>query len=157
MDSHPVYTRRAWLGAAAGAAALALSGRSLWAGPAAGPEITVYKSPTCGCCSKWVDHLKAGGFSVRSHDVPDVGPIKRKHGIPDRLSSCHTGLVGGYAVEGHVPADVIRKLLKERPRAVGLAVPGMPMGSPGMEGPHRDRYDVLLVLPGGATRVYASR
>ncbi|MBW3630566.1 MAG: DUF411 domain-containing protein [Gemmatimonadetes bacterium] len=119
-------------------------------------KILVYKSPTCGCCTAWLDHLEASGFAVTARDVPDVAPIKQRYGIPERLASCHTGLVAGYAVEGHVPAADIKRLIKEKPKAVGLAVPGMPMGSPGMEGPRKDRYDVILVGQNGKTRVYAS-
>ena len=130
--------------------------RVLQAAPAAS-KITVYKSPTCGCCTAWVDHLKAAGFDVTSQNVADVAPIKARYGIPTRLASCHTGLVGGYAIEGHVPAADVLRLLKEKPKAVGLAVPGMPMGSPGMEGPTKQPYDVLLVQQGGATRVFAKR
>ena len=128
--------------------------RLLGATPAA-TKIVVYKSPTCGCCTAWVDHLKASGFEVTARDVADVAPIKARYGIPTRLASCHTGLVGAYAIEGHVPAADIQRLLSQKPKAVGLAVPGMPMGSPGMEGPRKDRYDVLLVQAGGATKVFA--
>ena len=110
---------------------------------AAAPEVQVYKSPTCGCCEKWVEHLRAAGFTVQAHDVPDVAPIKRENGISPELSSCHTAFVGGYVVEGHVPASDIRRLLAERPAIAGLAVPDMPIGSPGMEGPNPEAYEVL--------------
>lgn len=149
--------RRSWLGAVAGAAAAMAvgSGARLLDATPAPTKILVYKSPTCGCCTAWVEHLEASGFDVTARDVPDVAPIKARYGIPARLASCHTGLVAGYAVEGHVPAPDIKRLIKEKPKAIGLAVPGMPMGSPGMEGPRKDRYDVLLVQQGGATKVYA--
>jgi hypothetical protein len=106
-------------------------------------EVQVYKSPDCGCCDKWIDHLRADGFTVRATNVPDVTPIKLENGVPEKLAACHTGIVGGYVVEGHVPAADIRRLLRERPDVAGLAVPGMPIGSPGMEGPHPERYQVL--------------
>jgi hypothetical protein len=119
--------------------------------------MTVYKSPTCGCCAKWVEHMRANGFAVTVNETPDVAPIKDKQGVPAELRSCHTALVGGYAIEGHVPADVIKKLLRERPNAVGLAVPGMPMGSPGMEGASKDSYNVMLFDKAGKATIYASR
>jgi hypothetical protein len=106
-------------------------------------EVQVYKSPTCGCCEKWVDHLRAEGFAVRTSDVADVTPIKLENGVAPELSACHTAFVGGYVVEGHVPASDIRRLLAERPAVAGLAVPGMPVGSPGMEGPGAVAYEVL--------------
>ncbi|HEX2188029.1 MAG TPA: DUF411 domain-containing protein [Longimicrobiaceae bacterium] len=124
---------------------------------ASGPTITVYKSPTCGCCTKWEDHLREHGFEVVSVARNDVSPVKREHGVPQAMQSCHTGVVDGYAIEGHVPADVIRKLLAERPQVKGIAVPGMPMGSPGMEGPHKDDYEVFTFDETGPREVYAIR
>jgi hypothetical protein len=117
----------------------------------------VYKSPTCGCCAKWNEHMKANGFAVTSNDMPDMASIKDKNGVPAPLRSCHTAIVGGYVIEGHVPADVIKKLLRERPQVAGIAVPGMPMGSPGMEGPTKDTYQVVSFDKKGATTVYATR
>ena len=114
-------------------------------------QVHVYKSPTCGCCSKWIDHLRRNGFSVRATDVPDVTPIKLENGVPLRLASCHTAFAGGYIVEGHVPAEDLRRLLSERPAISGLAVPGMPIGSPGMEGPNPEHYKVLSFGAGGVT------
>ena len=137
------------------AVALAVSiafGSAAAADPA---QIQVYKSPSCGCCSKWIDHLESHGFSVRASDVPDVTPIKAENGLPPRLASCHTAFVGGYLVEGHVPAQDIRRLLRERPKVSGLAVPGMPIGSPGMEGPNPERYQVLSFGADGL-RVFAT-
>jgi hypothetical protein len=125
--------------------------------PAVLAPVTVYKSATCGCCAKWNDHLRANGFVVNSTDLPDVTPTKEKYRVPTQLRSCHTALVSGYVIEGHVPADVIRKLLRERPKVVGIAVPGMPMGSPGMEGSRIDSYQVLTFDESGATTVFASR
>ncbi|OZA22354.1 MAG: metal-binding protein [Hydrogenophilales bacterium 17-61-9] len=118
--------------------------------------VDVYKSPTCGCCSKWVDHLKANGFKVRSHDTHDVVAHKARLGVPYGYGSCHTAQVGGYLVEGHVPAKEIKRLLKEKPRARGLVVPAMPVGSPGMEeGSRKDPYEVFLVNRDGSTQTYA--
>jgi hypothetical protein len=143
-------------GGAAFAVLRALSGV---AGAASGPEVTVYKSPTCGCCSEWVTHLRRHGFRVKTEDLADLQPIKTRHGIPAELQSCHTALVGGYVVEGHVPADLVERLLQERPRVAGLAVPGMPVGSPGMEVPGMpaDRYRVLTFDRSGKTAVFATR
>src|SRR5262245_1225599 len=107
--------------------------------------IEVFKTPTCGCCNKWVEHLRANGFSPTVKDVPSTAEYRRKFGVPERLLSCHTAIVGVYAIEGHVPAQDIHRLLKERSKGRGLAVPGMPIGSPGMEhGERRDPYVVLL-------------
>jgi hypothetical protein len=121
---------------------------------AAGPKMQVYKTPTCGCCGKWVQHLRDNGFEVAVQDVPDTSPYRRKYGVPDQLASCHTGFVESYAVEGHVPAREIRRILREKPKAAGLAVPGMPAGSPGMEAPRSQAYSVLLVGVGGEVTVY---
>src|SRR5262245_58953991 len=130
-------TRREWLQMTAGVVFLGAVQKP------AGTDIEIWKSPTCGCCEQWVAHVRANGFSPRTHDVPDVAPYKRKYGVPQALESCHTAIVGGYAIEGHVPADVIRQALAQKPQIAGLAVPGMPMGSPGMEGPRKDNYDVV--------------
>jgi hypothetical protein len=123
---------------------------------AADNEITVYKTPTCGCCGKWVDHLKANGFKVTVHDVESTDEYSSKAGVPESARSCHVGLVAGYAVEGHVPAADIQRLLKERPKAKGLAVPGMPVGSPGMDFPGGapGRYNVVLIGEDGKTSTY---
>ena len=144
------------LAIAAGAAALSAAPSARGAAEAA-PEMTVYKTPTCGCCSAWVDHVKKNGFAVKVKDVPDLSALKRHYGVTPALASCHTAFVDGYVVEGHVPADVIAKLLKERPKVKGIAVPGMPMGSPGMEGPRSERYDVVTFDSTGKTTVYAKR
>ncbi|MEN9507828.1 MAG: hypothetical protein RLZZ621_391 [Gemmatimonadota bacterium] len=125
---------------------------------AAPVPMTVYKDPNCGCCEQWVSHVKQAGFAVTVRDTSDMATVKASMGVPDALGSCHTARVGSYTIEGHVPADLIRKLLAEKPVARGLAVPGMPMGSPGMEqGGQKDRYDVLLFDKAGKTKVYASR
>lgn len=135
----------------------ALLGLGAWGVARAKPEaplVEVWKSPSCGCCKDWMRHLEANGFRVQAHDTGNVAQRERL-GMPQQLGSCHTALVGGYAIEGHVPARDIHRLLVEKPRAVGLAVPGMPVGSPGMDGPEyggrRDPYDVLLVSKDGAT------
>ena len=121
--------------------------------------VDVWKSPTCGCCAAWVTHLEKNGFSVRTHDTGNTARRKQL-GMPLKYGSCHTALVDGYVVEGHVPAADIARLLKERPDAVGIAVPNMPVGSPGMDGPayrgRRDPYDVLLVKKDGSASVYVS-
>jgi len=138
-----------------GACALALTlAAALYA---AGPEITVYKLSTCTCCMQWVKHLKKNGFQVTVKEVPSVDEYKRQFGVPKDLESCHTAVVDGYAIEGHVPASEILRVLKERPRAKGLAVPGMPLGSPGMEASQkdvRDAYDVVLFTADGKNYVY---
>lgn len=108
------------------------------------PSISVYRNPTCGCCHKWVEHLAENGFSVTVHDVPNVAAVKGRFDVPPELASCHTAEVGDYVIEGHVPAVAIHRLLAERPQGRGLAVPGMPAGSPGMEGGEPETYDVVL-------------
>ena len=118
--------------------------------------IEVYKNEGCGCCEKWVEHLQKNGFAVKAHNVPDVGAYRARSGIPEHLSACHTARVGGYAIEGHVPASEIKRLLAQRPKAKGLAVPGMPAGSPGMESDRPQPYDVLLVQRDGTTAVFQS-
>ncbi len=133
-------------------AASLLFGTALHAGET---EVMVYKTPTCGCCSKWVDHLEANGFKVKSKNLADVSPVKRMNGVPLQLSSCHTAIIGGYFVEGHVPAEDVKRLLKERPDVAGIAVPRMPEGSPGMEGPNPEPYSVLAVKKDGSIEVFA--
>jgi hypothetical protein len=120
------------------------------------PQLEVFKSPYCGCCGAWVDHMKAAGFPVKVNLVEDTTATRRRVGIPDRLGSCHTALVAGYAVEGHVPADEVKRLLAQRPNAIGVAVPSMPPGSPGMEmGSRRDPYNVYLIDKNGRETVFA--
>ena len=123
---------------------------------AAPTHIHVYKTPTCGCCGNWVKHLEKNGFTVSVDNVPDTSPYRHKYGIPDSLTSCHTGVVENYALEGHVPAAEVQRLLKERPKAHGLAVPGMPVGSPGMEAATSQPYNVMLVDLQGRATVYQS-
>lgn len=146
--------------AQAGARAVA-GAQGATAEPATQPAVramTVYKDPNCGCCAKWVDHVKQAGFTVTVRETDDMDSVKASFGVPAALASCHTARVGAYAIEGHVPADLIVRLLKEQPAGRGLAVPGMPVGSPGMEmGSRKDAYDVLLFDKAGKSRVYASR
>ncbi|HEU0052167.1 MAG TPA: DUF411 domain-containing protein [Longimicrobium sp.] len=122
-----------------------------------GTLVTVYKSPTCGCCQKWVEHMQQAGYQVEVHDMENVQPVKDQHGVTSNLASCHTALVDGYVVEGHVPAEVIQRMLREKPAIAGLAAPGMPRGSPGMEGPVKDRYDIVAFTKDGKTSVYETR
>ena len=122
------------------------------------PTIKVYKSPTCGCCALWVDHMREAGFELDVEDTDDMIDVKVDAGLPLQLQSCHTALVNGYVFEGHIPAEVIARFLAEKPSASGLAVPGMPIGSPGMEfGDRVDPYDVLQFDAAGNTSIYESR
>ena len=135
---------------------LAAGGVLLLQQPAGAIEVIVYKSPTCGCCKEWVNHLEENGFLVEVHNRRSMSPLKEEFGVPRQLRSCHTAKVGGYVVEGHVPANEIFRILKEKLQIDGLAVPGMPIGSPGMEGARKDSYDVLTFQNNGETTVYAS-
>lgn len=117
--------------------------------------VEVFKSAYCGCCEKWIEHMQQNGFKVNAHNVNDVLAARRSLGMPERLGSCHTAKVGGYVIEGHVPAGDIRRLLKEKPPALGLAVPSMPQGSPGMESRTPVPYETLLVQADGGTRTFA--
>ena len=122
------------------------------------PTMTVYKDPNCGCCKLWVDHVRAAGFTVTVRDTADMGAVKASFGVPASLHSCHTARIGPYTIEGHVPAELITRLLAEQPVGRGLAVPGMPVGSPGMEmGDRKDPYEVVLFDKTGSSRVYARR
>ena len=120
-----------------------------------GPLVTVFKTPTCGCCGKWVEHLKANGFTVKVQEVNDTSAYERQYHVPRSMVSCHTAAVNGYTIEGHVPAAEIKRLLSERPKAVGLAVPGMPVGSLGMEAAHSDAYSVFVFDESMQSSVYA--
>ena len=128
--------------------------------PSAGPALSVFKTPTCGCCSKWVDHMKKAGFQVTVTDMPQASldNVKAKHKVPAAVHSCHTAVVDGYAIEGHVPATEVKRLLKEKQKVTGIAVPGMPLGSPGMESPGitPHPYDVLSFDAQGKTKVFAT-
>lgn len=128
-------------------------------GPAAArhpeAELVVYKSPTCGCCSRWVDYMKANGYTVVAHDTTGMAAVKQALGVPAPLGSCHTATVRGYVIEGHVPAADVKRLLEQRPAVAGVAVPGMPMGSPGMEGSRTDAYEVMTFDKSGGTAVFS--
>ena len=121
------------------------------------PKVEIYKDPTCGCCGQWVVHLQRAGFATAVTDVASIESVKIKNHVPPRLQSCHTALVGGYVIEGHVPATEIQRLLRERPKVVGLAVPGMPTGSPGMEGANGKPYDVVSFDAAGKASVYSTQ
>lgn len=145
-----MITRRSFI--CATAAALAL-GKFAHAGAQDAPLVRVYKSPACGCCGEWVKHMRANGFRVETHDVADVMPVKRQYGVADELASCHTAVVSGYAIEGHVPASDIQRLLRERPKVRGLAVPGMVPGSPGMDQGSPQPY-ATLAFDGRGSRIF---
>ncbi|HLS80066.1 MAG TPA: DUF411 domain-containing protein [Steroidobacter sp.] len=120
------------------------------------PQVTVYKTESCGCCNVWIEHMQSHGFPVKAHNVDDMGPVKERLGVPYGKGSCHTAEVAGYFIEGHVPAADVQRLLAEKPDAKGLTVPGMPSGSPGMEqGDRVDPYQVLLVHNDGGVSVYS--
>lgn len=121
------------------------------------PTMTVYKNPACGCCSKWIEHVEQHGFAVKTYTTKDADALKDRLGVPRNMRSCHVGVIGEYLFEGHVPADLIEKFLDEPPDADGLTVPGMVVGSPGMEGHNPQHYDVLAFTKDGRHSVYASR
>lgn len=149
--------RRAFIKGAGVLAALALLGRRTVA-QAPRTAMTVYKDPNCGCCSDWIKHVEKAGFTVTVKNTTDMSTVKAAYGVPNALGSCHTAQVASYVIEGHVPADLIQRLLRDKPAGRGLAVPGMPVGSPGMEmGSQKDAYQVLLFDKAGKTSVYASR
>ena len=142
-------------------AVLTLAAVTAFAGPAlaaaASTQITVWKTPNCGCCKDWVKHLETNGFDVVTHDVKETASKRQALGLAEKYGSCHTATVNGYVLEGHVPARDIQRLLREKPSAIGLAVPGMPVGSPGMDmGTGADAFDVVLVLKDGSSRVFQS-
>ena len=138
-------------------AALALIGVVVAQQKPAGPLVEVFKSPTCGCCSQWVEHMRKAGFTVRTTDINDLSEIKKSRGIPVEVQSCHTATVSGYVVEGHVPPADVQRMLKEKPAIAGIAVGGMPIGSPGMESPYvkAEPYNVMSFDKNGTTRVFA--
>lgn len=156
MNKPATLSRRQLLSAGAGAALMLAAGG---ASAAPLPTMQVWKDPGCGCCKDWIKVLQKDGFSIEAHDSGNVAARKRLK-LADKYASCHTALIGGYVVEGHVPAKDIRRLLKEKPDALGIAAPGMPVGSPGMDGPayqgRKDPHDVVLVLKDGSARIWAS-
>ncbi|KAA0579401.1 DUF411 domain-containing protein [Azospirillum sp. Sh1] len=140
---------------ALGLGSMGLPGMVRAAVPAGGAAVEVWKAASCECCEGWVRHMRAAGFEVTVHTVDDVTPMKRIAGVPDDLASCHTARVGGYVLEGHVPADDVRRLLAERPQARGLAVPGMPQDAPGMDMGVGQPYQVMLFGGAGGPQVFA--
>ena len=163
VSSAPRATHHSGLSRRLLLAALPLAGAALVAPrlvrAATGTPVEVWKDPSCGCCHDWISHMEANGFTFTIHDTGN-NAVRTRLGLPQKLGSCHTALVGGYLIEGHVPASDVRALLQQKPQALGLAVPGMPVGSPGMDGAvygnRRDPYDVLLVARDGSTRVFKS-
>lgn len=148
-----MITRRSFLIAAAAAVVVR---RNLFAETP--PSVmTVYKDPNCGCCSKWIEHMSKNGFVITVRDVSSMDEIKKTMRVPAALQSCHTGVIDRYVIEGHVPADVVKKFLAAKPAALGLAVPGMPSGSPGMEGGRVDKYDIVSFDRDGKSTVFAKR
>jgi len=138
-------------------AATAIGLATLGHATAADDEVTMFKDPNCGCCGKWAEHMRANGFKVKEVATGEMGAIKRTAGVPQALGSCHTAKVGGYVVEGHVPAADVKRMVADKPAITGISAPGMPMGSPGMEGPYpSDRYDVVSFDAAGKTAVFAS-
>jgi hypothetical protein len=157
-----MISRRSFVGQAAGLGLALSGGKSLWAamsGADADPTMTIYMSPTCGCCAKWVDHVKAAGFKTVVHEEQDMDTVKESLGVPRDMRSCHTAQVDKYLIEGHVPAEDVRKLLAQKPKAAGLAAPGMPASSPGMAlpGEPHEAFDVLLFQRDGKSEVFAHR
>jgi len=147
-------SRREWL------ARGLFAGAALWLPrPLSGQagSMVVYKDPGCGCCTNWVEHVRAAGFEVSARNTTEMAAIRRRYRVPAGLASCHTAVVAGYVIEGHVPADLVRRLLREKPAVTGLTVPGMVTGSPGMEGAFKDPYDVLSFDTAGKTAVFARR
>ncbi len=163
ISNRSMISRREWLTVTFGGAAVAVAGSVAQALPLISGKavrMTVYKTPTCGCCRGWVSHAREtlSGYEILTHDMDDLTEVKARLGVPESLQSCHTAISGPYVFEGHVPADLIHRFLGERPKALGLAVPGMPIGSPGMEmGGRKEPYDVVLFDRSGAIRVYAKR
>lgn len=146
-------TRRIVLG---GISVLALTPLSAIAKAASRPTINAYRNPGCGCCEKWAEMLKSAGFEVTMEDAPDLSSRRVAAGVPDELAGCHTALMGDYVIEGHVPLQEIERMLAEKPAIRGIAVPGMPMGSPGMEmGETRDAYDVVAFAADGTRSIFA--
>jgi len=152
-----MLNRREWICASIAGAATLLVSRDASASEFPPSVVTVYKDSGCECCAKWVKHLSANGFVVSVRDVGNMDEIKKTMGVPSAMQSCHTAVVDRYVIEGHVPADVIKKFLASKPTSLGLAAPGMPSGSPGMEGGRVDHYDVMVFERDGTSRVYAKR
>ena len=153
-----ILSRREWLVASLSSALLAVAGRPAHAAALSTPDspLTVYKDPSCRCCKGWIAHVRAAGFRPTIHDEGDMAAVKRRLGVPDAVQSCHTAILAGYLIEGHVPASDLRRLLRDRPPVRGLAVPGMPSGSPGMEASPPVSYAVISFQANGRTAPYAT-
>jgi len=154
VSTKPMFKSAIW---SMTAAVILIGAILIYQKPSVAADVVVYKSPTCGCCNSWIKHMQKNGYTIEAYNSTDMQKGKNKIGVPSKLASCHTAIVGGYVIEGHVPADVIARLLKEKPAIKGLAVPGMPMGSPGMEGPTKNPYDVVTFDENGKTSVFARR
>ena len=154
-DAHALHASGEVAADAAGEAGATLAASPARADADALPEVLVYKTPTCGCCTLWADHLREAGFEVDTRDLNDLIRVKMDAGVPPGMSSCHTALIDGYVVEGHIPAEHVKRLLEDRPDVVGIAVPGMPIGSPGMEGIGARPYQVLSWDHDGNVEVFA--
>ena len=157
-----MLSRRSFVGQAAGLGLALAGGKSLWAAVprrGANPTMTIYMSPTCGCCAKWVDHVKAAGFKTVVHEEEDMDTVKQSLGVPSQVRSCHTAQVDQYLIEGHVPAEDIKQLMDQQPKAAGLAAPGMPASSPGMAvaGEPHEPFDVVLFQRDGSSEVFSHR
>lgn len=153
--TQPIDRRAFVLGSAAAGAILAVPAVLKAAAPAK-PKMTTYRSPSCGCCGKWIDAARTAGFDVTVVPVEDIMAVKAKHGVPNALLSCHTSIVGGYVVEGHVPFAPIKRLLAQKPRIKGIAVAGMPIGTPGMEhGDHKQPFDIMAFDSAGKVKLFA--
>lgn len=155
----PRMTRRTWFGIAAGGAAVVLVGRRVWphhVAPPDAPTVTVYRSPSCGCCGQWITKMESAGFTIDERAADDISLAKRSLKVPENLYACHTAQVGDFVFEGHVPPDLVARVLRERPAIRGLAVPGMPQSAPGMDMGHQE-YEVISFDATGKTAVYATR
>ena len=155
-----MISRRGWITQALGGTLVVLTGQRAWGATlrhVVGPTLTIYMSRSCGCCQKWVEHIEAQGFTTVVHDEEAMDAVKDTLGVPQGVRSCHTAHAGSYLIEGHVPAEDIQRLLEERPKVLGLAVPGMPSSTPGMlePGAKPEPYEVVSFQPDGTTRVYA--
>jgi len=129
---------------------------ALSAGGVQAADVTVYKSATCGCCNGWIKHMEANGFKVKAQNVSDLDAIKRRYGVTPNLASCHTAIIDGYVVEGHVPASDVKRLLRERPKVKGITAPGMPQSAPGMDAPYKQPYQTLTFDDAGRVQVFAT-
>jgi len=135
---------------------LVMSLGALWISAVQAAEVMVFKSPTCGCCNGWIKHMEANGFKVKAQNVSDLDAIKRRYGVTPNLASCHTAIIDGYVVEGHVPASDVKRLLRERPKVKGIAAPGMPQSAPGMDAPYKQPYQTLTFDEAGRVQVFAT-